>query len=324
MQSHPSAPQIPRIVHVTNQVTVTDHVRALAVQSGVSVEVIPCETEADLIARCPHADALIVWVQPVTADVLAALPHLKVISRLGTGIDSIDIPAANRHGVVVTNVPDANSEEVATHTMALALATHRRLPSFDKSVRQGQWHLRPDSWGIRRPSKQTFGVIGYGKIGSRVAKLAAAMGFEVKVATRKPRPTKEVTAVELEELVTTSDIVSLHLPLSEKTHGMVSGKFLAKMKPGSALVNVSRGALVDHDALADALESGHLHGAALDVFAHEPLPLNSRLLQVENVLLTPHVAHLSQDSIHDALTSAYTDALSVLTGQSPRHPVNLG
>ncbi|MFD7009500.1 NAD(P)-dependent oxidoreductase [Rhodococcus jostii] len=137
----------------------------------MSVEVIPCETAAHLIARCPHADALIMWVQPVTADVLAALPHLKVISRLGTGVDSIDVPAANRHGVVVTNVPDANSEEVATHTMGLALAAHRRLPSFDKSVRQGQWHSAPIHGEIRRPSEQTFGVIGYGKIGSRVAKL---------------------------------------------------------------------------------------------------------------------------------------------------------
>lgn len=286
----------------------------------------PCRTAKDIIENCDDAAALMVTVEPVTSDVLAALSRLKIVARCGVGVDTVDVKAATQHGIQVTNVPDANIAEVAIHTLAMALAMTRRLHQFDSHVRLGNWSGDLGK-GMRRPSSQTFGIIGFGRIGEAVGQLALAAGFRVVVST--PLASEEerarrlgATPVSFQELIAQSDIVSLHVPLLDSTRNIIDHDALVCMKQGSHLINVSRGGLVDEGALASHLNSGHLAGAALDVFSIEPLPGNSPLRAARNLLLSPHVAYLSADSLREVSRKMTSDVISVLRGAEPVYPVN--
>jgi D-3-phosphoglycerate dehydrogenase / 2-oxoglutarate reductase len=237
--------------------------------------------EAELMELVRGCEGLIVGVDPVTERVLEAGP-LRVVVKYGSGTDNIDLGAAERLGVRVSSTPGANARSVAELTIALLFALARHVVAHDRAVRAGSW----SRLGAIELAGKRLGVVGYGAVGRDVARLAACLGMDV-VAHDPFVESDEVKLVGLDDLLAWSDAVSLHVPLDDSTRGMIGAKALGRMRSGALLVNTARGGLVDEDALADALSSGRLGGAALDAFAVEP-PSGSRLLGLDNVVLSPH------------------------------------
>jgi D-3-phosphoglycerate dehydrogenase len=295
---------------------------------GLDVEFVEkeCLTEEALIAACAHADAILALREPFTERVIKELKKCRVISRFGVGLDSIDVPAATRAGIRVTNVPDSNIDEVSTHALAVILGLLRKLKTFDRAVRAGRWDSLADGVGIRRLNQLTLGIIGYGRVGREVARKAKPFGLSIVAydpyLTREIIQSQGVTPMALEEVIQRADVVSLHIPLTPETANLMSAERIASMKPGSFLVNVSRGGLVDEDALCAALKSGHLAGAGIDTVAREPMPANHCLREIEDVYLSPHAAHYSQTSYAEVRSKAFADVARVLRGQEPLYPVN--
>ncbi|MHC5232958.1 C-terminal binding protein [Brucella sp. LJL56] len=282
--------------------------------------------EDDLIEHCYDADALMILREPVTERVVKALPKLKVIGRFGVGLDSIDVEACTRAGVQVTYVPDSNLDEVSTHAVAMMLALARRLKRYDTAVRAGRWQAMVEGEGIIRPSHQKLGLIGFGQISRMTARKAAAFGY--KVIAYDPYMVPEsiaatgVEAATFEEVITQSDIVSLHVPATPETQNIISKDVLARMKKGAILINVSRGGLVDEGALANALKSAHLSGAGIDTLVQEPPRPDNPLLRVENLLLSPHAAHYSKQSYAEVRNKVFADVAAVLRNQTPKYGIN--
>jgi D-3-phosphoglycerate dehydrogenase len=227
----------------------------------------------------------------VTADVLGAASNLKVIGRAGIGVDNIDVDTATKRGIVVMNTPTGNRIATAEHTIALIFALCRQLPQADASLRGGRWE-KSKFMGVELNGK-TLGIIGLGNVGSAVAKRAKALGM--RVLTYDPHITEErardfgAEPVELSRLLTESDFISFHAPLNSVTRGMIGKKEIAAAKPGVRIINCARGGLVDEGALVEALQSGKVAGAALDVYQTEPLPSDHPILKLNNVVLTPHL-----------------------------------
>lgn len=257
-----------------------------------------CATEDDVIALAADADALIVQWAPVSARVMDHLTRCSLISRYGIGVDMIDVAAARAHGIAVRNVPHYCVEEVATHAVAALLTLWRRLPQLDASLRSGTWNAADVMRGVTRLSDATLGLVGLGRIGSAVGRAFAGLGAHVIAYDPYAGERSDVELVELPELAARADLISLHCPLTEQTRHLVDRAWLAHVKPTAVLVNTARGPLVDEDAVADALIRGALAGAALDVFAEEPLPLGHRLRQdVPNLLLSAHAAWCSAEAL---------------------------
>ena len=266
-------------------------------------------------------DAILTCWAPVPAAAMAASPALRVVARMGVGLDNIDVGAATRHGVLVTNVPDYCVEEVSDHAVALVLAWTRGIALADRQVRAGRWD--PAGVRLRRLSALTCGVIGYGRIGRRTAGKLAALGTRVLAhAPRPPATSDGVTFVALDELLARSEAVIVHAPLTPATHHLLGARELSLMPPGSLLVNVSRGGLLDTAALAGALASGRLSGAGLDVIEGEPA-VPPALLEHPGVVITPHIAFSSDASVLDLRRSAAEEVVRVLSGQVPRFPCNV-
>jgi D-3-phosphoglycerate dehydrogenase len=283
-------------------------------------------TEEALIEHCRDADALMVLREPITARVIGELTKLKVIGRFGVGLDAIDVGAATKAGIQVTYVPDANLIEVATHALAMILAMTRHLKTFDRAVRAGRWDAMADGKGIVRPDHQVLGLIGYGQIGRLTAERARAFGYQI-IAFDPYMPAEAIAAsgaepVTINALLERADIVSLHIPLTAETRNIISVEALARMKKGAFLVNVSRGGLVDEAALAAAIRNGHIAGAAIDTFEHEPPASDNPLLSLGQVILSPHAAHYSVQSYADVRNKVFADVAAVLLGKKPRYPVN--
>ena len=254
--------------------------------------------EQELIDRLKGASALINirTYSRFTADVLAALPELKIISILGTGTDNVDLEAASRLRIVVTNVPGASTVSVAELSIALMFAAARHVARADRAIRSGQWqHVQ----GIELRGK-TLGVVGLGTIGQEMALMGKALGMKVVAWSMTPNDERMrrvgAASMELDELLAVSDVVSLHLRASARTTGMIGSRELSLMKPTAILVNTARGALVGEAALADALASGRLGAAGLDAFVEEPLPADSPLLKLDNVVLTPHFGWVTDEA----------------------------
>lgn len=315
-----------RIVKTDGVLETHSNDRALFDGMDITFDEITSLTEAELISNCEGASALLVLREPITAKVLDALPDLRVIGRFGVGLDSIDVQAATDRGVIVTNVPDSNITEVATHAIAMAMALTRRLHRYDRSIRSGAWDFEGPGAGIRRASTQVFGVIGLGKIGQRVAASARAIGFNVwahdPFMTDDAIAAHGVRAASFSDLISGADVISLHVPLIDSTRNIIGAAELAKFKTGANLINVSRGGLIDEDALAAAIGSGQLAGAGLDTFAVEPLPRDSPLHALDNVILSPHAAHYSAESYAETRLKAFRDVALVLSGKSPMYAVN--
>jgi len=293
--------------------------------AGIEVHLAQCRTSADVAEAARDADAVITQYAPLDEAALAALPRCRAVVRYGVGVDNVDVQAASRLGVWVANVPDYGTEEVADHALALLLASLRGVPRLDRAVRAGEWDVnavRP----LHRLSTLTVGVLGCGRIGEAFAHKVLGVGLSVlghdPAGVRAELRDTGVQEVGLEELLSRSDAVSLHLPLSDATHHLIDAAALRRMRPTAHLINTSRGAIVDHAALLEALEAGELGGAALDVLEIEPPAAGDELMAHPRVVATPHAAWYSEESYEALKTEAAREAARVLAGEPPRSPVN--
>jgi D-3-phosphoglycerate dehydrogenase / 2-oxoglutarate reductase len=294
----------------------TDIERDMIQAAGFGLEVAACRTAADVIAAgsASAAVGLIVQYAPITGAVLRALPACRVVGRYGVGLDTIDVAAAAELGIRVVNVPDYCTDEVADHALGLILALTRGIVPLDRGVQAGTWDFRL-AGRVRRPSSQQVGVVGLGRIGSALARRAQALGYAVVGTDPLGRRESSVPLVELDELLATSDIVSIHAPLDPTTRHLIDARALALMRPTAILVNTSRGGLVDHDALVDALRAGRLAGAGLDVLEREPIPADDPLIGLPNVVLTPHAAFYSEESLVEMKRKVSARVLAILAGE---------
>jgi len=286
-----------------------------------------CKPPLDEAARGLLADseALIVSSQAtVDEELLEGAIRLKVIGRAGAGLDNIDIEAASRRGVLVMNVPGANTTATAEHTVALLLALCRNIPQSQFALKRGQWR-RDDFLGVQLYGK-TLGIIGLGQVGSRVARQAQGFGMEVvaydpHISVKAARDLR-VTLLEWDELLRRSDFITLHTPLTPATRGLIGAQAIAQMKPEVRIVNTARGALIDSTALHQALTSGHVAGAALDVFETEP-PMEDPLLALPNVIATPHLGSKTEEAQRDVSIQIVGQVLDALRGQDYRNAINM-
>ena len=282
-------------------------------------------TEDELIALAPRVDAILTNWKVVPRASLDAAPGCLVVSRFGVGVDNIPVDRATELGILVTNVPDFCVEEVSDHAMALLLACARRVERFARSTRAGEWNLELGR-GLPRLRGQTLGLVGFGSIARRL--VPKALGFGLNVTAYTPRLENDVlpegvrAARSLEELLTSSDYVSLHAPSSAQTRGLIGEAELRAMKASAYLINTSRGALIDERALARAVEEGWIAGAALDVLTDEPPPPGHPLVGLDRVIVTPHAAFYSEAAIAELETKAAQNVAEVLSGRLPEALVN--
>jgi D-3-phosphoglycerate dehydrogenase len=283
-----------------------------------------CASEEDLIRLCSAADALIVAYAPVTARVLDRLPSCVIVAFMATGFNSVDLAAATARGIVVTNMPDYCTPEVADHATGFLLSLGRNIARLHRSVREGLWEF--EAAGVPgRISEQRLGIIGLGRIGSAVARRACTFGLELRAYDPYVDETSmKALGVRKTGLadVLACDYVSLHCLLTDETRHIVDADALAAMSPGSFLINTARGACVDTDALTAALENGRLAGVALDVLDPEPLPADHPLLTLPNVIVTPHAAFLSSASLLEAREKTCREVVRALRGETPQNVCN--
>jgi D-3-phosphoglycerate dehydrogenase len=247
-----------------------------------------------------------------TENVFRNCPGMRLVSLWGTGTDNVDLPSAERHGVTVTNTPGVSAFSIAEHALALMLAVARRIPRNDAKVRQGRW---PRGQAIQMHGK-TLGIVGLGAVGRQFARLGAGIGMRVIAWTMHPDPALGFDLVPLDDLVRTSDVVSLHLRLSGDTRGFLGRAQLERMKPSAVLINTARGPIVDEAALVEALTRGRIAGAGLDVFDVEPLPAGHPLARLENVVLTPHSAGITPEALEAGLALSITNVWNFLRGRA--------
>ena len=289
-----------------------DRERALADEFGIDLVATP-DVET---FRAAIADAAVVMITPYATLTAGDFPRMRnclAVIRYGIGYDNIDVAAATRAGIPVSIVPGTASEEVGSHAVAMGLALARRLPAGDAAIRAGDWG---GTIGYDAPpvSRLDVGVVGMGRIGAHVARMYTALGARVRAYDPFVDVT-EVPSATLQAILEGSDIVSLHVPLSDATRELISADVLQRMRPGAIVVNVSRGGLVDESALAEALACGHIAGAGLDTFSSEPLPADHPLRDVPNTILTPHVAWRSNQSVGALQAGAVERVRLVLTGR---------
>ena len=280
--------------------------------------------EARRVAK--SADALMVTIQEVDADLIRSLENCKVIARVGTGLDAIDIPVATECGVWVTYVADYSIDEVSTHAIALILNHARRLRQMVASVKAGNWYDAARIEPAPRIKGQVLGVIGLGRIGRTVAAKARGLGLNVIAYdpyVKLDQDSKsDVELVDLDTLFAEADYITLHTPLTESSRYIINAVALDLMKPTAYLINTARGELIDDTALLAAVKAGSIAGAALDVLSVEPPPADLPMLHEERILITPHGAWYSEESKLDVRRKATEDVVRVLTGQKPLSPVN--
>lgn len=297
------------------------------VLAEIGAELIVAETgaEDELIALAPEADGILTNWKSTTGNVIQAARQCQVIGRTGIGVDNIDVDTATALGIVVTNVPTFCVDEVSDHAMALLLACARKVPLLDRGVRAGKWD-RDVGPTMHRMRGQTLGMIGLGKIGEAIPPKAKAFGLEILAYT--PRLTPQIAqkhgveCTNLHELLARSDFITIHAPLTPETEGLIGEKELRQMKPTAYVINTSRGDIIDSTALHKALVEGWIAGAALDVLPQEPPAAGEPLLSLKNVVITPHAAFMSEESIYDLEVKAATAVAKVLSGQMPESVVN--
>jgi D-3-phosphoglycerate dehydrogenase len=273
----------------------------------------------ELVALHRPAAIMTCWA-PVSARAIGAAQDLRIVARMGVGLDNIAVAAATAAGAWVTNVPDYCVEEVSDHALALVLAWARGIAVFDRAVKDGRWD--PAGARLRRLRTLTVGIVGYGRIGRATAAKLAALGVRVLAHDVAASPEGAAELVSLDVLLAAADAVILHLPLTAATRHFVDARLLAKMKPDALLVNVSRGPIVDSSALLAALRAGSLAGAALDVVEGEPEP-PLELVGHPGVIATPHVAFSSLTAVRELRERASAEVVRVLSGEPPRYACNL-
>ncbi|MEV3903376.1 NAD(P)-dependent oxidoreductase [Mycobacterium sp. NPDC050551] len=280
------------------------------------------DDDATLHRELPSADVIWHVLRPLSTDDVRRATRCRLIHKLGAGVNTIDVDAATERGIAVANMPGANAPSVAEGTVLLMLAALRRLPELDRATRAGEGWPTDPSLGetVRDIGGATVGLVGYGNVAQRVAAVVAVMGATVlHTSTREDgRPGWRT----LPDLLAASDVVSLHLPLTAHTAGLLDRAALARLKPGAVLVNTSRGPIVDEAALADALRSGRLAAAGLDVFGEEPAPADHPLLGLSNVVVTPHVAWYTADTMRRDLAEGVENCLRLHEGRDLVNVVN--
>ncbi len=294
---------------------------------GARLEVRNLSTEEEALRSLARADAILVNLFPLGVRVIEAMERCRVISRYGVGYDNVDVPAATRKGIWVARVPDYSLEEVSDQALALLMACVRKVAYKDRAIRAGRWNLHKDQ-PCHRMAGGTMGLVGYGAIARCLHRKIAGLGL-ARILVHDPYVDPAVVKaagcvpVDLEALVRQSDFLSVHVPLSSETRGLIGERQISAMKPTAVLVNTSRGPVVDEKALAAALAAGRLAGAGLDVFETEPLPPESPLRKLDTVVLSDHAGWYSEESIVELKTKAARNVAAVLGGGKPVYPVNL-
>lgn len=282
---------------------------------------------ATVIREIKGVEGVVVRTAPFTREIIAAADALKVIGRHGVGVDNIDVKAATQKGIVVINTPDANATSVAEHTVTAIGALAKQMTLYNREMRKGRWEIRNSYRAVDLDGK-TLGLVGVGRIGSMVARRAAA-AFNMKVIAFDPYVTPDkgeemgITLIaSLDDVFRRADVVSLHTPLTPETRGLVNAARLRLMKSTAFLVNFSRGEVVDEKALCEALKTGVIAGAAIDVFDPEPPAADNPLFELDNILLSPHSAALTQECVIRMAAGAAEGVVDVLSGRRPRFVVN--
>jgi D-3-phosphoglycerate dehydrogenase len=299
--------------------------RAALEPHGIALESVDMD-DPDAFARlAPGADAVLHMRGRLDAGEIALLARCRIIAHYGTGLDRLDVAAATRRGIWVTNGPRYAVDEVSSHAIALLLAAARKIVAADRAVRAGRWHIKPIV-PLHRIAGATLGLLGLGNIARATARKGAALGL--RVIAHDPYADPAVFAAEAVERVTfedclaRADFLSIHLPLTDETRAIVDRTALARMKPGAILVNTSRGGVIDEAALIEALRTGRLAAAGLDVFAHEPLATDHPLLALPNVTVSGHIAFYSEEAIQQMQRDAAEQVAAALGGTVPEFLVN--
>jgi len=301
-----------------------DPARQVLATIGAELRMADTPTPEGIVAAAASSDALLVTYAKITADMIRKMPNCRVISRFGIGVDNVDIEAATAASIVVTKVPDYCIDEVSDHAMALLLAVVRKIPSSSARTHSGRWEMKAVV-PIHRLRGSVLGLAGFGRIPQLVAPKAQAFGM--KVVAYDPFIPADVFSragvekVELPALLETSDYISVHTPLTPETKGLFNRDTFAQMKRGAYIVNTARGPIIDEAALAEALDSGQIAGVGLDVMTQEPPP-TSPLFGRDNVIITPHTSFYSEESLVELQVKAAQEVVAVLSGKSPRNPVN--
>jgi D-3-phosphoglycerate dehydrogenase len=314
------------------RVLVTDYVfpsidieRSVLGAIGAEVIAMQAASDEELLDIVGDADALLVCYAPVTGRVIDRAVKCRVIARYGIGVNNVDVPAASARSIIVTNVPDYCLEEVSDHALAMLLDGARRVTFLDRRVRSGRWDTQ-DAVPAFRLRGRTLGLVGFGQIPRLLSRKAQAFGLQVVAfdpyVDAASMEQHHVTKVEFDRLLAESDYVSVHVPLTAETTGLINEVTLRAMKPTAFLINTSRGPVVDDDALVRALREAWIAGAALDVLSTEPPARDHPLMGLENVILTPHVAFYSEESLRELQTKAAEEVASVLLACEPRYRVN--
>jgi D-3-phosphoglycerate dehydrogenase len=303
-----------------------DEEKSVLAEVDATVRIFSSSSADEARAAFADADAILVNLFPMTAGIIEALPKCRVISRYGVGYDNVAVDAATRKGIWVAFVPDYCFEEVADHALALLLGCIRKIGYKDRMIRAGKWNLHRDQ-PCHRVEGKTLGILGYGNAAHTLLRKVSGFGFGrvlmcdpyVRASTVKAAG---AVPVDLAVLLAESDFISVHVPLTPETRHMIGRKELALVKPGAILVNTARGPVLDERAVADALRDGRLGAAGLDVFEEEPLPGNSPLRLLDNVIFTDHAGWYSEESVVELKTKAARNAAAVLAGGVPPYPVN--
>ena len=295
--------------------------RDLIEGAGARFEVTRSSSEGELIENLKGADAVLVAAAPITRSVIESLPRLKLLIRYGVGLDSLDVPAATDNGVVIAHYPDFCQPEVANHATMLLLACAKKLTAIQRAVRDGRWRPGPLS-PMGAVHGQTLGLVAFGNIAQAFVPRARALGLDIVAfdpfASDEAFERLEVERVAtLDDLLARSDYVSLHTPLTSETEHMMSRAQFKRMKSSAYLINTSRGPTVDEAALIEALQSGEIAGAGLDVFEHEPLAADSPLVEMDNVVLTPHSASFSDYAFDTMKRRIGETVIDVMNGRWP-------
>jgi phosphoglycerate dehydrogenase-like enzyme len=293
----------------------------LAALPGIELRVVAEGDDAALMAALPDTEVLWHVLQACTAGMMAAAPRLRLVQKIGVGVNTIDLDAAKARGIAVCNLPGTNARAVAEMALLLMLACLRRLPQFDAGLRAGRWGAAPEVQDrLGELGGRTVGLVGFGAVPQVLAPVLAALGCRV-VYTARARKDVPYEFRDLNELLAEADVVSLHVPQTAETAGMIDAAALGRMKPGAVLVNTARGGLVDEAALVAALRSGRLGAAGLDVFAQEPTPADNPLLSLENVVLAPHVAWVTGGTFARSFDRAAENVRRLEAGQDLLHRV---
>jgi phosphoglycerate dehydrogenase-like enzyme len=316
--SLPRRPTVNVLFHYTPG---PDLAARLAAVPDLRITACPEDDDTLLMRLLPETDVLWHVLKRCTTEMIAAAPRLKLIQKIGVGVNTIDLDAAKARGIPVCNLPGTNARAVAELTLALMLATLRRVPRFDAGLRGGTWLDSALQDGIGELGGRVVGLVGYGAIPRLLAPVLVALGCTVIYATRRDVPDAVGARRPLDALLAEADVVSLHLPLTEETANLIDAAALERMKPGAILINTARGGLVDPVALAEALRAGRLAGAGLDVFAQEPADPGDPLLSLPSVVLTPHIAWLTTGTFDRSFSLAAENCRRLGAGEGLLHRV---